>query len=753
MARPVPSTAVEAVERGLVTVALLWQVLWAVSQPVLWPQAQPNVASRLAIVATIAAWALLVAWHVISPSRGCVAAIRANVAALAAASLVLSASTISTGAPGLVAVAEVGALAAGIAGILIPGRFALAVLGAALSALVWTLVDVSSAGTSLGIDIWLLDPAYVLAVGLAAVASRRALLRGAQASDVAASRLLVAVARRRTAEAVEASLRASERLLHEQVLNTLIAIARGGIETASVERLRERSAEGARLLRSLRTWGESEPETSGVAADASMGIETILEDLAHAGVESSVELPDLSPVPAQVQEAFRGAVHEALRNVLRHAQARHVTVNGASTGSGSHRVIEIRVSDDGRGLPAEQSPYGFGVQDAILGPMVEVGGTAEIRAGATEGVEVILTWGAAESAPIETTASFVPRPSALSIPVLGALSVYVAAMVVASWGEATSGLLNGLALTVWVTVAVSVGLRTHRTRLGWPSVVAVAAAGWVVYSLQGVAFSDGSLVAWASPAIAALFLVAAATGPGWGWVVLVGVWLVFQGDPLHELTQPGTVMILVGAVLNRSLLVNAQRASQRAIETTEQAMREATALQRLDRLAQRFAGLDSSCAADMLESLAEAGSDPGRPEVRDQAMREERYLRNILKTDPSVDALHAAASDLIRVAHERNVLLAVHLSAGDRHEWAAPDAEVDGLRWALGHADPTRMWMGQPEGHIARLTSFTEGSTMVLRLVAELGVHGNPPFGVMIEDSERESALWMGEARWMHSST
>jgi signal transduction histidine kinase len=83
-----------------------------------------------------------------------------------------------------------------------------------------------------------------------------------------------------------------------------------------------------------------------------VGLESALRDLLSPlqaqGVQSSLEVaPDLKLAPATERLLFVTA-REAIRNVVRHADASETTVRVSTDGE----RVELTVDDDGRGFPA-----------------------------------------------------------------------------------------------------------------------------------------------------------------------------------------------------------------------------------------------------------------------------------------------------------------------------------------------------------------------------------------------------------------
>lgn len=209
-------------------------------------------------------------------------------------------------------------------------------------------------------------------------------------------------------------------------------------------------------------------------------------------------------------------------------------------------------------------------------------------------------------------------------------------------------------------------------------------------------------------------------------------------------------MILVGAILGRSLRGNAKRAWKRRTEEAAASAADAAARERVTRLAARYAALDGSQAIDLMERIASGAVTSDDPGVREAAVREERYLRNVMVTDPAVDDLHATVSELVTIAHDRGVLLDVALSSGQVTAHGAPAGSVAGFARALRHAAPSRIVDGCSVTPTARVTTLQEGETMLLRMIVPLaeGVGGDVNDGVLVDASVPGTELWMWQMRW-----
>ena len=197
---------------------------------------------------------------------------------------------------------------------------------------------------------------------------------------------------RRTLEAQEGERKRIARELHDEVGQTLTAIALRA-ERAAVAGSAEQSAALAEIadtvLRSLEDVQRIGRELRPEALD-DLGLVNALivlcrriEGQAHLRVHRSLDwhLPPLSP---EVELVIYRVAQEALTNVLRHAGASEVTVSLRETAEN----VVLSVSDDGRGLPAEvaeRGPKGMRERAMLIDAELIVGARP-----ASGGTEVVL---------------------------------------------------------------------------------------------------------------------------------------------------------------------------------------------------------------------------------------------------------------------------------------------------------------------------------------------------------------------------
>jgi signal transduction histidine kinase len=254
----------------------------------------------------------------------------------------------------------------------------------------------------------------LLAVATAAWCGRRMLYRKAVGADAA----LDQADRDGRAQYVVFSRhierREHERLLHDTVLNTLTALARGdGRESEVVSRCR---ADVARIERALGdpedtavgTWLPADGLLTEIAAVAtemrSRGLDVHVEVAAGAEVTASVEVTDraevtdgvevtagvVPAVPVRVAGAMAHAVREALVNVAGHAGTSEAWIEVSLAEEGS---LSVTVRDAGAGFDPDRVDLGrLGLRRSIIERLADQGGHASVWSAPGEGTVVSLRW-------------------------------------------------------------------------------------------------------------------------------------------------------------------------------------------------------------------------------------------------------------------------------------------------------------------------------------------------------------------------
>ena len=176
--------------------------------------------------------------------------------------------------------------------------------------------------------------------------------------------------------------RAQLRMVHNGPLTLLTMALHSAAERPSAM-VRLRAAEALAALRDMTV-----TTTSALAGQVRLD-----ERLAKvtAWYEVLEVATDLEPclVPADVADAFAGAVAEALENVVRYAGTQRATVLLRE----EDNVVRVTVADDGRGFePALVSGLGFGIREDLEGRMTAARGSSAVRSRPGAGTEVHLEW-------------------------------------------------------------------------------------------------------------------------------------------------------------------------------------------------------------------------------------------------------------------------------------------------------------------------------------------------------------------------
>lgn len=164
-----------------------------------------------------------------------------------------------------------------------------------------------------------------------------------------------------------------ERRIHETVLNTLTGISMGDADAQLTRRRAQRDLEQLEL--GVQPLGDTALSRIIDIALATSGA----QDMVH-----EIRVTNDDVVPASIATALRDATVEALRNVVRHAQATHVRVH-ATFGD----LIEIGIGDDGIGM-SDDVVERFGLSSAIRRGIESIAGSVRINSQPGLGTTVTL---------------------------------------------------------------------------------------------------------------------------------------------------------------------------------------------------------------------------------------------------------------------------------------------------------------------------------------------------------------------------
>ncbi len=231
----------------------------------------------------------------------------------------------------------------------------------------------------------------LLVIGVAHGYGRRMLYRRAAMADAELDRADQAVREQYAILCGNIARREHERLVHDTVLNTLTAVARGSDEAAAgvVTRCRQDVA-----LIEAALGGADDPDSDGAAADRLLSeVRAVVGDMRARGLTVHLEGEPGLVVPASVTTAISGAVRESLSNVAAHAGTGEAWVTVRAAAPEDPGLLRVVVRDQGAGFdPDRVDRARLGLRRSIAERTAECGGHAAVWSAPGRGTEVSLTW-------------------------------------------------------------------------------------------------------------------------------------------------------------------------------------------------------------------------------------------------------------------------------------------------------------------------------------------------------------------------
>lgn len=208
---------------------------------------------------------------------------------------------------------------------------------------------------------------------------------------------------RRAIEASEIERRRIAHDLHDGVVQNLAGVSYALAATAEsapagiAPTLQEAVGETRQAVRELRTLlveiYPPELQREGLRS----ALQDLLAPCAEKGMETTLEISEESRLPYEVEAFFFRVAQEAVRNVVRHAQAKRISIEVGRAGADATLVV----SDDGRGFDPDDAPEGkhFGLR-LLRDLAADAGGALDVeseRGGGTRVSAVMPLEAAADS--------------------------------------------------------------------------------------------------------------------------------------------------------------------------------------------------------------------------------------------------------------------------------------------------------------------------------------------------------------------
>ncbi len=420
----------------------------------------------------------------------------------------------------------------------------------------------------------------LVAMAIAALVGTRLALDAARFTDRTQALARAARGEAAAREAEVASAQEADRLVHDEILYGLRAVAmEGGAippshvtvaaqrALAVLERTSGTQLDGPRDagVQAASEWrGEKAPWFAPLRSRLRLeapedGLLTLLTEVCRESPLSvSLRGSERLWVPPTAARAIQAAVREALRNVVRHAGVDHASVTVGLDGG----TVHVLVRDHGVGFDS-QADAGLGIESSIRRRLADVGGTVDIVSRSGAGTLVRITWHPG------TPAAYGQWLSAGAAPlVFPRISVILVPLILANLWYAlwlAPHLRWPAAVTVASAAVVGLGgwaiARGIAGRLGLVGSVVTMLTGAVALVVNGLSLTPPTvatsffwLMSGASFLCSALTLFRPLREPLLGWAVLTALGVLVVAQVATEAAQwqalaPALTAPIMGATL------------------------------------------------------------------------------------------------------------------------------------------------------------------------------------------------------------
>lgn len=473
------------------------------------------------------------------------------------------------------------------------------------------------------------------------------------------------------------------RILHDTIINTLAAIARGDALRTDSHTIRARCAHDVAVI-TERAQGEPR-NRPGFGLDelrARAGIKIVSP---YSSADDLTRFEAL--LPDDISDAIGRAILELVNNAAAHAGVDQVTIDASIHDA---RLVVI-VADAGTGFDGRPVP-GRGLAESVFRRCEEVGVTVTLRSSPGQGTTVTLTYPLGLDTGAEATAETVHRLDVTSVARAGcwvwAATILIADLALSLVRSEHVGLVSLVTTATVSVVTLASWISSHDRRYlpAWLTVlvIAIVPAMFTVSLIATISWGASLIELQAVLLTVPLYilLVTRQTQSALGAaLVVLGITVASLSFVLF-LTRPELALAPLIAVCPQlglfaglhtflQVLSTIAEAYERQRRAALDAEGNITARVALSLARDRWIHAGARSATALLDQIATGQADPHDRTVQIKCAEEENYLRQLLTLD--TELLQLSPWLALALAHARSRRVALHIRSGTID---APDTDT-----------------------------------------------------------------------------
>ncbi|QOR71083.1 ATP-binding protein [Ruania alkalisoli] len=527
----------------------------------------------------------------------------------------------------------------------------------------------------------------------------RVMHNGATRADIQAARTHEAVRLERVARYAGRQLAEDARVLHDTVVNTLSAIARGGAGVADLRAVRDRCAQDVAAVAELANGRNIDaPDLSIEALRLRTGIHV---DYSGPPTEDLERFESL--LPADTSRAIRRAILELATNTAKHAGVGRVSIG--ITIKDAH--LTVTVSDSGSGFDGRTIPR-RGLAESVVRRCSEAGVHVDLRSTPGKGTTTTLSYSAdgTPTARAEPASGLDPTSITMAGCWVWAILIVVADLAatlvrsppVAGAAAATATAIGVLAVLCWWFTRGGRRLPHWLTFLVICSVPATFLTSLLTVHALDAPMTDLPAVLATVPLLI-LWVTSRSRFPLSAALVALGVAVAVAGAIMREDSPELTLLPIVavcpqlglfaGWMVFLPVLTRTIRRYERHRLMTLESEVASSSHTALTTARARWISAGTRSSAALLERIATGEASPRDPAIRRLCAEEESYLRQLISLDPGLIHMSPWFALALTQARARSLSLQVQAGGTDMPDMATAKAVGEVLLGVIDSCEPS----------------------------------------------------------------